>query len=108
MLSIGIDASLLPPDEPPVMLLATIFDRELLWDDRDDCPVWPEGEPLAYSFEPDGGIHQEPLVDVNRLPSWVRQGKVLDCTHRIRPTDHYVTLLAVNRDLCLDCAEALS
>lgn len=96
-----------PMPERHVTYLGTIMDQPLHWDDRDGCPWWPEGEPMGWSLDPDGGITQEPLMDINRLPAWAGL-KHLDCGDQIRGGDVYATILAAQWDLCLPCAAALT
>lgn len=88
-----------------VAQIATIQGYPLYWDDAERCPVWPEGEPEAHTFDADGSITVEPLMDVHRIPSYIRQAKPLDCGHLVQGEGFYCTLLASEMDVCLACMQ---
>lgn len=107
MLSINhnLDLLQLPPADPMCAMIAVIQGKELWWDDRDGCPVWPDDEPMTYAFDPDGSVVIEPLLDVYRVPVYVRQPRQLACGHQVRAGDFFCTLLVGERNICLSCAE---
>jgi hypothetical protein len=91
-------------ENPAQQNLGTIAGCPLLWDDQAHGPYWPEGEPQIVTYEADGGIMIDPRCDVNQLPRWVRQPKILDCGHEVRGLEIYLTWLETNMDVCVACA----
>jgi hypothetical protein len=92
-------------ENPALQYLGTIAGCPLLWDDQAHGPWWPQGEPQIVTYESTGGIMIDPCCDVNQVPPWVRQGKLLDCGHEVRALEIYVTWLSNQRDECVSCAQ---